>query len=345
MRRKLRLLVGNLATAAVLYICLGLVLTGCFTVTFDVTTDPGFEISIGFPVSECGTYLVEYKDKLQELKEVYATCNAVGVISIPGSTSILNVEGPFDGSQARPSLTMLWPPDGRMVDISVEDIPMPSQTGASDLRINRVLQDEPTTANADGTCPDAIIVDRNLLRLRAERSGSGNGRVYTIPFTLTGSDGSIIYDGSVKVCVALTEADQCVDDGANFDSTVCASGADLSVTKSGSPDPATVGSALAYTITVRNNGPDAATNVKLVDLLPVTLRVIRVQASQGTYSLVDQALVFEIGGLASGAEAKITIEVNPTRAGSITNTAFVNATGSDPDTANNSTSATNTVNP
>src|SRR5438034_11620869 len=42
-------------------------------------------------------------------------------------------------------------------------------------------------------------------------------------------------------------------------------GADLSVTKSDSPDPVTVGQQLTYTITVTNNGPDAASPVTLDD--------------------------------------------------------------------------------
>ncbi len=40
---------------------------------------------------------------------------------------------------------------------------------------------------------------------------------------------------------------------------------DLSITKSDSPDPVTEGSQLTYTIEVRNDGPDPATNVVVTD--------------------------------------------------------------------------------
>src|SRR6266511_6491056 len=40
---------------------------------------------------------------------------------------------------------------------------------------------------------------------------------------------------------------------------------DLSITKPDSPDPVTEGSQLTYTIEVRNDGPDPATNVVVTD--------------------------------------------------------------------------------
>ena len=49
---------------------------------------------------------------------------------------------------------------------------------------------------------------------------------------------------------------------------VCVGEADLEITKSDSPDPVTTGSDLTYTITVTNNGPDAATSVTVTDTLP-----------------------------------------------------------------------------
>ena len=44
--------------------------------------------------------------------------------------------------------------------------------------------------------------------------------------------------------------------------------ADLSVAKDDSPDPVTEGDDVTYTITLTNNGPDAATGVLLTDTLP-----------------------------------------------------------------------------
>ena len=54
--------------------------------------------------------------------------------------------------------------------------------------------------------------------------------------------------------------------GGTQDSVGCgAPAADLSVTKTDSPDPVRSGGNLTYTITVTNNGPDAATGVTMTD--------------------------------------------------------------------------------
>ena len=43
---------------------------------------------------------------------------------------------------------------------------------------------------------------------------------------------------------------------------------DLAIDKTGSPNPATPGQRLTYTLTVTNAGPSGATGVKVVDTLP-----------------------------------------------------------------------------
>ena len=57
------------------------------------------------------------------------------------------------------------------------------------LTITGVTQDEPLNGLGDGdTSPDAAVGPAsNKVKLRAERSGLGDGRVYRIAFT--GSDG------------------------------------------------------------------------------------------------------------------------------------------------------------
>ena len=47
-----------------------------------------------------------------------------------------------------------------------------------------VSSNEPVNGTGDGdTAPDWVIVDNHHLQLRAERSGSGTGRIYTITIT------------------------------------------------------------------------------------------------------------------------------------------------------------------
>jgi len=122
--------------------------------------------------------------------------------------------------------------------------------------------------------------------------------------------------------------------------------ADLSLTKTDSPDPATVGSNLTYTITVRNNGPATAAGVRLGDTLPSSVTLVSSNASQGNCGAGTGvvSVLCELGSLASGGSATVTIIVRPTAAGNITNIAAVVATTPDPNEANNSASASTTVN-
>src|ERR1700730_4344906 len=57
--------------------------------------------------------------------------------------------------------------------------------------------------------------------------------------------------------------------------------ADLSVTKVDTPDPVNTGSNLTYTITVTNNGPDAAANASWSDTLPAGTTLVRCLRWQG----------------------------------------------------------------
>jgi uncharacterized repeat protein (TIGR01451 family) len=122
--------------------------------------------------------------------------------------------------------------------------------------------------------------------------------------------------------------------------------ADLSVTKTASPDPVNAGQNLTYTITVRNNGPDAATGVTLSDQLPRNAGYGSASTSQGTCSLKPSKTEVgcNLGTVASGGTVTVTIVVKPNKKGPLANTVTVSAASpSDPNTANNTATATTTV--
>jgi hypothetical protein len=53
-----------------------------------------------------------------------------------------------------------------------------------------VTSNEPVNGGGDGnTAPDWEVIDDHHVRLRAERSGNGTGRIYTITITCTDSMG------------------------------------------------------------------------------------------------------------------------------------------------------------
>ncbi len=102
--------------------------------------------------------------------------------------------------------------------------------------------------------------------------------------------------------------------------------ADLSVTKTASVDQIRLGEPFTYTITVRNDGPDDATNVEVTDVLDSHLDLQSSNASQGNYS----GDVWNVGTLAANTSATLTLTVvlNSEYEGVINNVAQV--TASDP---------------
>jgi uncharacterized repeat protein (TIGR01451 family) len=116
-------------------------------------------------------------------------------------------------------------------------------------------------------------------------------------------------------------------------SSPAAAGADIALTQ-GSVSSATIGRPFAYTLTVIDRGPAAATGVKVTDALPGGLTVLSSSASQGSCS-GEANLTCAIGSLASGARATITIQVRPLTFANLTNTAFASGDQADPNVANN----------
>jgi uncharacterized repeat protein (TIGR01451 family) len=127
-------------------------------------------------------------------------------------------------------------------------------------------------------------------------------------------------------------------------SVVNASSADLSVTKTASPNPGQVGVPLSYRITATNNGPAIATNVIITDVLPPGVTFVSATATQGNCNGTG-TVTCNLGSLAVGGNASVTIVVTPSSAGQITNSATVAGTEADPDSTNNSAPATTLIQP
>ena len=87
-------------------------------------------------------------------------------------------------------------------------------------------------------------------------------------------------------------------------------GADLFVVKRDNPDPVLAGQDLTYSLTVTNNGPEDATGVVLTDSLPPDVDFVSANASQGSCSGMNP-ITCNLGNLASGATATVTIVVRP----------------------------------
>jgi uncharacterized repeat protein (TIGR01451 family) len=112
-----------------------------------------------------------------------------------------------------------------------------------------------------------------------------------------------------------------IDDKAT--TTIPAIAADLALSatvNSPTPDLAT---AVSFTVTVANHGPNGATDVAVSDPLPAGLTFVSAAPDVGTYDAASG--VWNVGVLASGANATVIIVATRSSAAALTNTATLSA--------------------
>jgi uncharacterized repeat protein (TIGR01451 family) len=111
--------------------------------------------------------------------------------------------------------------------------------------------------------------------------------------------------------------------------------ADLSVTKTDSPDPVSKGGTVTYTIVVTNQGPETATNVGLTDVLSTSVRFVSVASTAGACSELDGTVTCTLGDIPNSGSVTVTIDVTARRTGTAINTVQVSGSSPDPNPANN----------
>jgi uncharacterized repeat protein (TIGR01451 family) len=126
--------------------------------------------------------------------------------------------------------------------------------------------------------------------------------------------------------------------------------ADLSITKTGSPDPVAPGTNLTYLIQVANAGPDAATAVTVTDVIPVGTTFVSLAWPVAWTCLTpivggSGVISCTISTLGVGATASFTLVVNVSAGdgATITNTATVGSATIDLNPGNNTATATTKV--
>lgn len=115
----------------------------------------------------------------------------------------------------------LWPPNHKYVTLNVNALVASASdncdagVGAGGVRITRASSDEPDNSGGDGSTTDDIVIaaDCKSLKLRSERTGNGNGRVYTVTFKVTDASGNV-GTATAKVTVPHSQnGSAAVDDG------------------------------------------------------------------------------------------------------------------------------------
>jgi len=170
------------------------------------------------------------------------------------------------------------------------------------------------------------------------------GATATLTMTATvdaGTPGSILVNTATVASVAETDTDPGNDSAS---ASVAIPAVDIALTKAVTAATANPGDPLTYTITITNNGPDAATGVDVTDVLPTDVTLVASSTSQGSLS----GSVWVVGSLGVSSSATLTYDVTVntgTEGSTITNTASVTGvTQDDTDVSNNSASASTSVN-
>ena len=116
----------------------------------------------------------------------------------------------------------MWPPNHDYQTFQVTDFVSSvfdncGGVSVSDVVITKATSDEAEDADADGSTLNDIVIAANCksLQLRSERSGTGNGRVYTITFRLTDTHGNSTTT-TAKVVVAHNTGETPVDSGVHY---------------------------------------------------------------------------------------------------------------------------------
>jgi uncharacterized repeat protein (TIGR01451 family) len=169
---------------------------------------------------------------------------------------------------------------------------------------------------------------------------SGSSSIITLTVAVGASVATSVTNTAT---VASTTSDPTPANNTATDPTTVVPAADLSITKTDGQTSTTPGSAIAYTITVTNNGPSTVNSMTVNDTLPAAIQSPIFTPSTGSYNSTTGAWTGLT--LASGQSITLTIRgtVAASATGTLTNTATVAPPSGTTDTNSTNNSATDTT--
>jgi uncharacterized repeat protein (TIGR01451 family) len=202
-----------------------------------------------------------------------------------------------------------------------------------------------------GSCTGPAVGSNGTITASLGNIPSPGFAVVTVVVTVTAPGGITLTNTAV---VTSTTTDPNLANNVSSVTTTVnlpPAGADLSAVKTSLPDPVATGGNLTYTVTVHNGGPADGTGTILNDPIPSGTTFVSCVSTLGTCTGpavgTNGTVTANLGTLASGSTATVTIVVNVTApAGTtLTNTAVVTSAVTDPNPANNSGTTSTTVGP
>lgn len=175
----------------------------------DLTSAITFSGSVNANV--VGTYTLTYS-----VSDGSHTTMATRTVNVVDTTSpVITLNG-----QAH----LLWPPNHEYQTFQVTNFvasvtdSCETSLGVSDVVISQVTSDEPVNNRGDGNTVNDIVIaaDCRSVQLRAEREGSGNGRVYTISFRVRDASGNIATATAIVTVPKSQGSGPAADDGPHY---------------------------------------------------------------------------------------------------------------------------------
>ncbi len=156
---------------------------------------------------------------------------------------------------------------------------------------------------ASGSNPDRVVATIGTMNVDAPTADTDV--IVTIVLAVPAG-----FSGSLISNTASVDSDESSPSTDNEDTTVNKT-IDLGVTKTANLTTAVAGQNLTYTLSVTNNGPSTATNVRVIDDLPDGVTVVSVTPSIGTHNTGSTAgdVVVDIPTMTSGQTGTITVVV------------------------------------
>ncbi len=162
-----------------------------------------------------------------------------------------------------------------------------------------------------------------VFRLGTGANGSNGGTLAanastTVRFQVTVNagvaDGTTLFNQAIVGYRKATLGTTNIVSGSNSATTTVGKGTDLSITKTDDADPVLPGGQIVYTLTAKNEGPDAASGATVSDQLPAGVSYVSSTAPAGwATSQSGQSITFtKSTDFASNAQAVFTVKVNVT---------------------------------
>jgi uncharacterized repeat protein (TIGR01451 family) len=283
-----------------------------------------------------------------------ATAGAAGT-SVTNA-SISQTSGTQSGAQCTPDMTLGKSHVGNFTrgstatyTIPVENL-SPYGTTNGIVTVNDTLPVGLTPTNASGTGWSCSIASQTVSCVNPTVLAANS--FYPSPITITASVAQTAPSTETNTALVSGGGEINLANDTATDVASVVSTADLSITNTASPDPVAAGSNVTYTQVVTNNGPSAADNATLVEAVPTNSTFVSLAAPAGWNcttppvgaggNVVCTAL--NMAGSTAATFALVTKVNTGTANGTvITDTATVSSSVNDPNSANNTATASTIV--